>query len=141
MISPEKLLRAGFGHINTPVLPTGSVPIGGSASANNSATLNSTIGNTVTKVIAAHPAFGVRVRRIRLVVNASFNVAYCFTAAGASTPTMTAVGDGTSTDGTLIIPQGSPVIIERSLSDRVDMWLVGASATDSTAYQIELLEM
>jgi hypothetical protein len=121
----------GLGPLTGALTPTGTAPLTGQGILNSAA-----LGTTPIKVLSAGNA--AKVRRISIMgVTAGRNIAWLPVARGAVAPSFTAVGDGSATDGKLIIG-GSGASADFSLADNVDLYLVASAA--STVYQLTVVE-
>jgi len=120
-----------FGTLGT---PTNTIPITTTGIVNTAA-----LTTSATKVVSAvNATASQRVRRLKIVcLTSGRNCSYTTVVKGASAPSLTAVGDGTATDGSIMVGGGGAAEWV-NIPDNVDFYMAASAA--STAAQITLVD-
>lgn len=126
-----KSIITGLGPLSQPLgTPVSTKPALGSGVFNN------TVGAAAEKVLAGGGS--TKVRRVKLCCPlAGRNLGYTTVTQGAAAPTVTAVGDGTVTDGSLVVG-GNGATDAFELADYLDLYLAASAA--ATPYNLTVVE-
>lgn len=130
MTTPNRAIVSGLGPLTQPLgTPAATKPMTGTGIS------NTTVGATGEKVLST-TSDNKKIRRVKIYAptGGSF-LGYTTVANGGSASTMTAVGNGTATDGS-IVQGGTEEWI--SLLGNQELWLAGNAA--GTKYQLTVVE-
>ena len=100
-----------------------------------SGVVNQTIGTTPVKLLSGGSTKGI-VRKCRLCAPAAGNIAFAAVVKNDTAPTITAVGDGTATDGPILVGGGG-IVAEFDLSDHLDLYVVASAAATPVQLWVE----
>lgn len=132
--SQDNVMRGGLGPLSgaAPGTPVSTKP------ATTAGIFNNTVGAAAALVFQGTPnSSAQKTRRFKLASpKAGVNIGYTWVKAGTAAPTLTAVGDGTATDGSLVM--GGSVSEWFNLDDDVDLYLAASAA--ATPYQIHVVD-
>jgi hypothetical protein len=133
MYAIEQALKSGLGPL------TGALPTTATAPLTGSGVLNSTTGTTALKVLSGASDPKGKIRRCTLTcLTAGRNLSYATAIVNATSPTLTAVGDGTGTNDGLLIIGGGGAFRDFSIADNLDLYISASAA--ATAYQLAVVD-
>lgn len=121
---PGKATVTGLGPRITQPHPasTGTAPLTGTGTLNLSA-----LNTTPVKVLSAGDKRGAT-RKLRVCNLSNTNIAYVAVARNDTAPTITALGVGAATEGT-ILPNGGGIIETFDVVDTLDVYMVASAAS------------